>query len=191
MDVHIRLTIDAPEGWKRRVLLYVASPLAFVLAGVAVARAGTPLDLSWIQSGQPVPASSMSAALSALDARLAQLESPSIYAGKTSTALDGLQVGGYVAADTKCGLELAGSHLCDPSELLRSVSGHASIPPGWYRTGLYAAVDAGGNPPEIDAASDCLGWTSNGATNYGPAWTAEGHGWVSSCAETLPLLCCK
>jgi hypothetical protein len=72
MDINIRLKIDAPTGWQRRVLLYVVTPLALVAATAAIAHAT--IDTSWIADGKPVSSSKLEGNLKALDMRLATLE---------------------------------------------------------------------------------------------------------------------
>lgn len=56
MDINIRFTIDAPKGWLRRVMLFVATPAALVAGSVAVASA---YDTGWIESGMPISAASL------------------------------------------------------------------------------------------------------------------------------------
>jgi hypothetical protein len=46
----IKIKLDAPKGWTRRLLLYVATPLALVGVTAAIASAGpmNPIVTSWI-----------------------------------------------------------------------------------------------------------------------------------------------
>jgi hypothetical protein len=72
MDINIRLKIDAPTGWQRRVLLYVATPLALVAATAAIAHAT--IDTSWIGDGKPVLSSKLRENVVDLDTRLGKVE---------------------------------------------------------------------------------------------------------------------
>jgi hypothetical protein len=54
----IKIAFDAPKGWTRRALLYVATPLALVAVTAAIASAGpvNPIDTSWIAAPNPISA---------------------------------------------------------------------------------------------------------------------------------------
>jgi hypothetical protein len=91
MDINIRLSLDAPRGWNRRVFFYVATPLALVAAASALAYA---YDTTWIKDGQPVSASALQGDLDEIQARLVTLEanhteSAVIGAGCTSISQSG------------------------------------------------------------------------------------------------------
>ncbi len=46
MDINFKFSFDAPRGWKRRVFLYVGTPLALVASASAAAYA---YDTLWIE----------------------------------------------------------------------------------------------------------------------------------------------
>ena len=71
MDIHIRFTLDAPRGWKRRVLLHIVTPLGLV---AAVSTLAVAYDTSWIASGQPVSANALKENLDEIQTRLEDLE---------------------------------------------------------------------------------------------------------------------
>ncbi len=72
MDINIRLRLDAPAGWCRRVLLYVATPFALVATTAAIAHAA--IDTTWIGDGKPVLSSKLAENLNGLDVRLSALD---------------------------------------------------------------------------------------------------------------------
>src|SRR5262245_43083513 len=74
MNIDIRLSLDAPEGWKRRVLFYFVTPFALVAGASAVAQA---YDTSWIADNQPVSASALKANLDEIQTRITALENAS------------------------------------------------------------------------------------------------------------------
>jgi hypothetical protein len=81
MDINIRFSLDAPRGWKRRLLLYVGTPLALVTAASALAYA---YDTNWIAANQPVSASALKTDLDEIQTRLVELE-----ANRTESAIIG------------------------------------------------------------------------------------------------------
>jgi len=91
--MEIKIVVDAPKGWKRRVLLYVVTPVALVAATALIARAMVlPVDAGWIEAGAPVSASDLASDFSAvntnfgtLDQRVGVLEDAS--AGNVRTAV--------------------------------------------------------------------------------------------------------
>jgi formylglycine-generating enzyme required for sulfatase activity len=67
----IKITIDAPKGGLKRFALFVALPIAVVIAAAMVARG---YDTSWIAANQPLTAAQLKANLDEVQARLAALE---------------------------------------------------------------------------------------------------------------------
>jgi hypothetical protein len=63
--MEIKISVDAPKGWTRRVLLYVATPLALVGVTAAIASAGpmNPIDTSWIAAPHQISAALLKANL--------------------------------------------------------------------------------------------------------------------------------
>jgi hypothetical protein len=69
--MEIKIVIDAPKGWERRILLYVMTPIALVAAAAVGAHA---YDTSWIQANAPVSAASLKADLDEAQTRLTNIE---------------------------------------------------------------------------------------------------------------------
>ncbi|MFP4119063.1 MAG: hypothetical protein ACLFTH_03335 [Candidatus Woesearchaeota archaeon] len=102
-------------------------------------------------------------------------------------------MGGYSAANANCDAEFPGSHLCTVDEILNTINAKdVSIISEWAGTAWLA-----GGPPGYTAnANDCKGFTSDSSSNLGKFWdfddtTDEGVGWMTNCANTKPLACCK
>jgi hypothetical protein len=70
--MEIKITLDAPKGWTRRALLYVATPLALVGVTAAIASAGpmNPIDTSWIAAPNKISAALLKANLDDLQIQL-------------------------------------------------------------------------------------------------------------------------
>jgi hypothetical protein len=72
--MEIKIIIDAPKGWKRRVLMFVVTPVALVAAlGAAAYATQQQLDTSWIGDTKPVSASSLSTDLANANANFTDL----------------------------------------------------------------------------------------------------------------------
>lgn len=75
MDIRLHIRLDAPKGGLRRVVLFVAVPLALVGVTAVIARATlTPDPSTWAISGQPILAAALSSNLVQLDKRLSTVE---------------------------------------------------------------------------------------------------------------------
>ena len=210
--MEIKIVIDAPKGWKRRVLLYVVTPVALVAATALIARATVQnVDASWIQSGSQVSASDLSndfgtvnANFTSLDQRITALEAfrtqatadggyslGATYCGLTTGTTGAFTSGalvGYAAArplcQTACGATTA--HMCVGDEIVRTYQLGKSIPvTGWYSGGV-----SGYSP--TTGAEDCTGWTE--AAQLGAAWSANGtvgNPSLGNCSTSQPILCCN
>jgi hypothetical protein len=187
--MEIKIVIDAPTGWKRRVLLYVVTPVALVAATALVARATIQnVDGSWVQSGQPVSASSLAGDITAINDNFTSLQAQvnaleafrtqatadggyslgATYVGVTST-FNGAQVGGYTAAKQQCQTAYgASAHMCTTEEIGRSAQVGVALPTnlGWYSAAIRVGRD--GNSAVVN---DCFGWTSGLNTVLGAAAT--------------------
>lgn len=71
MELNVRISIDAPKGWRARALTLVVTPVALVAAAALVARA---YDTSWVASGQPISATSLKSNLDEIQARLGAID---------------------------------------------------------------------------------------------------------------------
>jgi hypothetical protein len=69
--MNIKLTLDAPRGGLRRLVLFVFLPIALILSVDLAAHA---FDTSWIASGQVLSATKLKAALDEAQTRLMALE---------------------------------------------------------------------------------------------------------------------
>jgi hypothetical protein len=198
MNINIRLKIDAPTGWQRRVLLYVATPLALVAATAAIAHAT--IDTTWIMNGQPVSAMKLAGNLNDLDARVSkptitkmgkQFSIGATYCGVTATTPGDLSaLGGanaYAGAKAACQLVAAcgnslSAHMCSSEELTRTMQlGLPSPSTSWYAAGVATG-------PATLLVSDCNGYTVNSAGISGPVWINNAG--YTSCNNTYPVACC-
>lgn len=115
-----------------------------------------------------------------------------IFYDVTNTSYDG-NMNGYSGANTHCSSEFEGTHLCSVQEILNTInSKNVSLIIAWSGT----AWIAGGPPGYTANANDCKGFTSNEGSNLGKFWdfddtTPEGMGWMTNCANSKPLACCK
>jgi hypothetical protein len=110
------------------------------------------------------------------------------YTGQLTSGADT----GYEAANALCNAEFAGSHLCMTDEILTTIQTEdiatlfAGVADAWIAEG----------PPGFTANSnDCAGWTSASSAYLGPWWefdaTGGGIGYLTNCATTKPLACCR
>jgi hypothetical protein len=99
---------------------------------------------------------------------------------------------GYEAANKICDNEIEGSHMCQTDEILTTIAykDYKSL----FITGTNAWI-AEGPPGFIASANDCEGWTTQTNTKLGPFWDFDqnggGMGWLTNCAQTKPIACCK
>lgn len=203
--MEIRIVIDAPTGWKRRVLLYVVIPVALVASTAIIARATVQnVDASWVASGAPVSAANFNSDLNTINANFASLDQRltilearttsdggysvnATYCG-TTESMTGQIAGGYAGAKAFCVAACNGAntaHMCTTEELLRSLSlGTGQPGPSWISTGTLGVVWS------PSSAADCNRWASAESSDYGGAW--DGNGAVlSSCDTVSPIACCN
>lgn len=119
-------------------------------------------------------------------------QNASIYYNKTSATYNG-NIGSYDAANAACASEFTGSHFCTTEELLQTmIQRNVSLITEWTGT----AWIQGGPPGYTANANDCKGWTSSSNVVLGKFWdfddtTANGMGWMTNCANTKSLACCR
>jgi hypothetical protein len=116
----------------------------------------------------------------------------SMFVGKTVTTYNG-NIGSYDIANSACNTAISGAHMCTVEELLNTmIYSNVSSIAAWTGT-----VWIQGGPPGYTAnANDCLGFTSSGSSNLGRFWdfddtTANGMAWLTNCANSKSLACCK
>jgi formylglycine-generating enzyme required for sulfatase activity len=71
MELKIRISIDAPRAGVRRLVLFLAFPLALIAAARTIARA---YDTSWVLAGQPISATQLKQNLDEVQSRIVWLE---------------------------------------------------------------------------------------------------------------------
>lgn len=185
MDINIRFVIDAPQGWKRRMLLYVATPLALVTAVSAVAYA---YDTSWIGSTKPVSASALKTNLDEIQKRL-----EGSVCGGTSMTFTGMisataGISGYKAAHdacvTACGIPSA--HMCTASEVTGYLANGGSpggVGVGWVSTGATFGATPG-------LGGDCQGYTDANPSMNGPLFVGDKCA-AGACNSLRAIICCE
>jgi hypothetical protein len=207
--MEIRIVIDAPRGWKRRILFFVVTPVAMIAAVALVARATVQnVDGTWVTSGGPVSAASLTSDLNAINAnftsvdqRLAAVETfqsqathagayslGAVYCGRTVNTEGTISSGtasGYAAAKAQCASITgcsASAHMCTTEEMVRSGQLGVSIPTAnaWISAGMIV---------QGTLDNDCNGWTSNAMTYIGSVW-AGGTPQANYCNTPLPIACC-
>jgi hypothetical protein len=210
MGIHIDVRIDLSERQKRFMRWCVVTGSAIAALGIGVAFAGG-IDTSWISSGQPVNALSLSNDLNGLQeqisgdgglqAQLGALQSqiagaaaaiisngathysvgPTRYVGATSATFTG-DIGSYAATKSDCENAFSPTaHMCSGEELLRSAALGLAIGEGWYSA---SAASTG-----AVVTADCNGWTSAASSNGGLFW--EGYPGIAACDNTFVILCCE
>lgn len=117
------------------------------------------------------------------------------YCGSTAPTTGKIGSGGFVATKaicekgTSCGAS-ATAHMCTAEEMIRSASLGLTTPlTGWFSTGVQALAGPS------NYVSDCNGWSSVAAAEYGPVWSGEHSGGVAwgdraGCDGARPVLCC-
>jgi len=111
------------------------------------------------------------------------------YVGSTPATYDGSQ-GDYSAANNRCVLNIAGSHICTAMEM---ISSYNNDPSGPIST-LVGSVWVNNGPPGYisNVANDCQGWDSNGSTIFGYVWDGtKDASYVTPCNLTRKFACCK
>jgi hypothetical protein len=214
--MEIKIVIDAPKGWKRRVLLFVVMPLGLVAATALIARATVQnVDAGWIQAGSQVSATDLSndfgavnTNFSSLDQRISALEAfktqatldggysvGAVYCGATQPIYSGA-LGGYAGAKALCQAQYGpAAHMCTGEELVRSLATGtqaSSLPSGkggWYSGFMYASYPAAPS----NGMFDCNQWTSSANDgNAGPVYSSSSGIGVLTCNTTgLAVLCCQ
>jgi hypothetical protein len=192
------MRIDFEISPRAKRALKVAAAGVIVLGG-SVALANVP---NTFKSGDALSAQSMNDNFTALDTRLAKLETltakasgdggyslGATFCGASSSTtkgdLSGLSVTGttYVKARTQCQTTCAApsAHLCAGDELTRSVQLGVAPTTGWYSSSAGTSGFA-----------ECLGWTNTSSAQFGPAWSGSGQSpQYASCDTLYPILCCN
>lgn len=110
------------------------------------------------------------------------------YTGELTSGADT----GYEAANALCNAEFDGSHLCMTDEILTTIQTEDIAT---LFSGVADAWIAEGPPGFTANSNDCAGWTSASSAYLGPWWefdaTGGGIGYLTNCATTKPLACCK
>ena len=98
---------------------------------------------------------------------------------------------GYQAANSICSKEFSGAHLCTTDDILNIIATQDIT----FFSGLGTSWIAEGPPGYTANSNDCLGWTSPSSSNLGPFWeysaSGGGMGWLTNCAQTKKLACCR
>jgi hypothetical protein len=212
--MEIRILVDAPKGWKRRVLMFVVTPLAIVATTAIVARATVQnVDTTWIQDGGPVSATSLTTDFATVNSNFGDLQGQvttlqgqaakpvvtingkqwsvgAALCGQTA-ATQGLITGGYAGAKSLCQSACGGSasaHMCTTEELVRSVQAGMNITTNmWCAGGVYASpITLQGVTSTL---SDCAGWTSNAQGQSALKWSNNAPE-ADTCISSYPIACC-
>jgi hypothetical protein len=214
--MEIKITLDAPKGWARRALLYVAAPLTVVSVTAAIASASphmNPIDTTWVAAPNQISAAKLKGNLddlqqqstdvqaqnASLQTQVTKLSAPA-FCGETALSYDGALTGaaqnGYPGAKALCLAKCGGTtaHLCHADEMLK-IAESGFIGPqhsGWIAGGAWAN-DSGASI----LANDCEGFTSKSAQVSAATWSwwptaPAGLPGRNQCdaANKLPLFCC-
>lgn len=175
-------------GTWSRIGLHLGLPLALVLAAAMIARA---YDTTWIQSGQPISAMKLKAALDEIQTRL----TAGGYAASTAAVSGSFSAGnkvGYQVAKDLC-VQVVGdpvAHMCTTDEIVRSIQlGKLGAPSAPFWVG-------GGSGTSINATADCNGFTNSSNAVTGMTVQASGvPGYPvllpASCSAVAGIACCK
>ena len=197
--MHVRLHIDFEVSPRVKRVLKFGVPIAILLAG-SVVFASVP---NTFKDGDSLAAQTMNDNFTALDTRIANLETLSAketndggfapnasYCGASASTtkgdMSGLSVtgSGYVKARTQCQLTCSSpsAHFCDAHEIIHSAEIGASLPTGWYASGLQHGI--------ASVFNDCKGWTDGTNANVGAVWAVTSAA-GNNCDATWPVLCCN
>jgi hypothetical protein len=207
--------VDLELSTKAKKRLAFGVPLALILASGAIAFAGinwTPPhewsnDAGANYAGPSLKASdlddnfntladagaTLQAQVDGLQGQITALQvGAATFCGVTSP-VDG-KIGSYALAQQACASVAnctASAHMCSGDELVRSAQmGNRPGVNGWYSLG--AGIAGTTNSPEVP--TDCVGWTNNDSTVYGPNWTNQGSYSAplgAPCDGALAILCCE
>jgi hypothetical protein len=195
--------LEIPPRAKRWALRLGIPALALGIAAVALAA---PPVHTWAAT-DTLTASDLNGNFSALDTRIAALESGHLVAHKngkqyslgatycgftapTTGAFSsaGGTLTGYAAAKDLCE-KVAGcgqspsAHMCTASELLLTTGLGIQPIAGWFSGGLYQA--------EAKIIYDCSGWTSANPGEGGESWNPVPNSPSANvCSTSTPVLCC-
>jgi hypothetical protein len=196
--MEIKIVVDGPKGWKRRVLMLCGALVGVIALPVVIARA---YSTAWIQSGQPVSAAALSADLDEVQTRLAALEAfktratqdggfslGATFCGATGST-NGQITNGYAGAKglctalSACGMSST-AHMCTTEDLSRSMQLGITLATGWY-SAFVEIVDHNGL-----GYSDCGAWTNSTPTAGGSYWGGS-YATLDLCNNSHPVLCCN
>jgi hypothetical protein len=207
----IKITFDAPKGWARRALLYVATPLALVGVTAAIASAGpmNPIDTLWIAAPHQISAALLKANLddlqtqctanenqsnslqsqattlqttvNTLTAAVTKLQAPTRMCGQTM-GLDGNR-GGYKGLATVC----HGVGACSSKAHVCSLAEvEAALAAGEAQPNAGQVAILGGQP------DDCSRWGSASPGFYTTAFDPADWGPTKlPCNAPLNFVCCE
>jgi hypothetical protein len=97
---------------------------------------------------------------------------------------------GYQAANAICAAEYPNSFFCRTYDIIVTIQKESSLS-DWDGTAWIAE----GPPGYTSNSNDCNGWTSSSSVMMGAFWEFDsdggGMGWLTNCAQTKPLACCR
>lgn len=115
------------------------------------------------------------------------------YTGITTATVDGNGAAGYSGMNSVCDAQFAGSHVCTPDEILRTIE----CAPGTLPNGAAFQGWVFNGPPGFTdpAPDDCNGWTTDLSTKWGAKWyfgnATGGTAGVTHCGNSAKVVCCK
>lgn len=121
------------------------------------------------------------------------------YYNKTTISFNGSLVNGslkgYVAGDMICNVSFAGTHLCQQSEIIQTITYRPIATMEDWVDDAWMSTGAPKYAPATTPVNDCNGFTSGTTSYLGSYWhfnqTTGGDGRAIHCGTTLPLACCK
>ena len=191
MPIDIRIQIDLSSHQKRVIRSAVVAGAVIGALGLGVAIA---MPKNKFNPGDPLSSQKMNENFIDLDARLASLEKLRIGTIKATagpstgliTAPGGLT--GLPAARAICQTALNNSptaHMCDASEMVRSMQ--LGIPiPGGVQTAWIASGARGDFTNDV---RDCQGYTNGSGTTGGATWAGLFPD-QATCSLFFPIACC-
>ncbi|MFA7718062.1 MAG: hypothetical protein WC875_05085, partial [Candidatus Absconditabacterales bacterium] len=104
---------------------------------------------------------------------------------------------GYQAANDLCADQYAGSHYCQMDEVISTINQSLDS-----FSGISNAWAAEGAPGYTSDSNDCRGWTSANGSYLGAWWefstdggstiaSGGGQGYLTNCAVSQPIACCR
>jgi hypothetical protein len=200
MAIDIRIRIDLTPRQKKIMRIAVVTGTVIGAIGIGVAIAA-PLQLTWIQSGQQVSASSLLDNMNELNRRTILTTDAGVSFSVGATKFCGTSPAtttgaisyngamGYAAAKAMCQASTGcntspTAHMCSTEELERSMQLGMAPSTGWYSSGAFATWGS-----MTAYVQDCTGWTKQDNGEFGLQWAAT-QPTPSACGTAQPVLCC-